>query len=71
MKKLLVMVLLLLSCAIAWGHNVPKFQATFWDFQRPDGPTITVAIDPNGTMTVLEDNQFIGQRYEGCKLLQP
>ena len=69
MKRLLIVTLLLSGCAVAVAHNMPKFQAATWDFQRVDGPTISVIIDPNGNMTVLEDNNYLGQRYEACRVL--
>jgi len=45
-----------------------RFEAKSWEFQRADGPTLTVIIDPAGTLTLLENGMFVGQRYNSCQV---
>jgi len=77
MKRIFVLILMLAVCGVVLAQGITihhgqfigyKFVPRSWDFQRADGPTITVIVDPHGTMTVLEDGAFVGQRYDSCQV---
>jgi len=74
----LLAALLVYACAaVAQGVTIREGQAVVykfvprsWEFARADGPTITVIMDPAGTLTVLENGVFIGQRYDSCQVAE-
>lgn len=75
MKRIFAVILMLVVCGAVLAQNIIlregqfvgyKFVPRSWDFSRGDGPTITVMIDPYGTMTVLEDHVYVGTRYDSC-----
>ena len=75
MKRLLIAALLVALAFAAYAQGITlrdgqsvayKFLPRHWDFIRADGPTISVIVDPAGTITVLENGAFIGQRYDSC-----
>ena len=65
MKRLFLLALLAVSLT-ALGGSV-RVAAKSWQFNKLDGGIIEVNIDAKGTITVYDDDTFIGSRVGSCE----
>ena len=65
MKRLLLLALLAVSLTALGGSA--RFVAKSWQFNKLDGGIIEINVDAKGTITVYDDDTFIGSRVGSCE----